>query len=202
LYRQHPNMTPVDLVGKLNALAPPGHATYPSLRDPFVNEVIGFLTQSFATATDQQQAEARAALAYDSRCALMGYAWEMAEEAVSQSSAEMVRRGLLALAIEDGIGDARDNIIRLAPLFRSAQKLDLDAEKLFAEAADLTTNSYLKGAMRTFPLRSPEKRDLGKAFFIRERNTREGFRYVQDSLYPHVRRAIWRKKLRRFFRLD
>jgi hypothetical protein len=193
-------MTTLELANKLNELVPPDHNSYAPLRDPTINQVINELTQSFANATEQQRAEARAALTRPSRLALMGYAWEMAEEAVSQNSAGMVKQGLIALAIENGIGDARDNIVRLAPLFRSAQNLGLDAEKLFAEVADFVTNSYLKGAMWKFPLRTPEKRDLGKAFFIRERNTKEGFRYVQHSLYPHFRRAVWRQKIKRFFR--
>lgn len=193
-------MSPTDLVGNLNGLVPPEHHSYHPLRDPTINQVVGELTQSFANATKQQQTEARAALTRRSRSPLMGYAWEMAEEAVTRNSAELVRQGLIALAIEDGIGDARDNIIRLAPLFRSAQKLGLDAEKLFAQTADLTTNPYLKSNMHNFPLRTPRQSDLEKAFYIHERNTEEGFRYVQDSLYPHFRRAIWREKLKRFFR--
>jgi len=193
-------MSPTDLVGKLNGLVPPEHHSYDPLRDPTINQVVGELTQSFANATKQQQTEARAALTRQLRSALMGFAWEMAEEAVSCKSPELVKQGLIALAIDDGARDARDDIIRMAPLFRSAQKLGLDAEKLFAEAADLTTNSYLKSEMYNFPLRKPEHRDFGKAFYIHESNTKDGFRYVQDSLYPHFRRAIWREKLKRLFR--
>lgn len=192
-------MSPTDLVEKLNALVPPEHHSLYPLRDPAINQVIGELTHSFATTTAQERADARAALARQTRSALLGYAWEIAEQAVSKKSAELVRQGLIALAIDDGTRDARDNIIRLAPLFRSAQKLGLDAEKLFAEAADLCTLPLLKNAMRGFPLRKPEHRNLEKAFYIHESNTKDGFRYVQDSLYPHFRRAIWREKLKRFF---
>jgi hypothetical protein len=195
-------MAPLDLIEELNALVPPEHFTLAPLRDGSVNEVIGLLTQSFAVATERERADARAALTRPSNRVLLGYAWEMAEEAVSHRSAEFVRQGLIALAIDNGARDARDNIIRLAPLFHSAQKLNIDTENLFSEVAELCTLPLLKNAMRGFPMRKPEHRDLGKAFYIRERNTKDGFRYVQDSLNPHVRRAIWRKKLRRFFRLD
>jgi hypothetical protein len=196
-------MHTVELVHNLNTLVPPEHRSLYPVRDPAINQVIGELTQSFAAATEQQREEARAELARPSHSVLLGYAWEMAEEAVSHCSAEFVRQGLIALAIDNGLRDARDNIIRLAPLFRSAQKLGLDAEKLFAEASELCTLPLLKSAMRGFPMRKPEHRDLGKAFFIREHNTKEGFRYTRDrsAFGRAVRRAVWREKLKRFFRL-
>lgn len=191
------NMAFTDLVKELNALAPPERRSLAPLRNPAINDVIGRLTQSFTTATEDERTQAREALTGESCEVLLGYAWEMAEEAVSLKSAEMVTRGLLALSLEDGKFDARDSIIRMAPLFRSAQKLNLGVEALFDRVASLITNPYLKSEMREFPLRSPENRDLKKAFFIQEANTSEGFRYIQQP-WP-MRRIIWREKLRRLF---
>jgi hypothetical protein len=125
----------------------------------------------------------------------------MAEQAINQKSEKMVMQGLLTLSIEDGGMDARDSIVRMSILFRSAQKLGLDATQLFAEAADFATNPYLKTAMLQFPARPPEHRDLGRAFFIGEKTTEQGFSYEQQpwKFAKAVRRKVWLLKLRRFF---
>ncbi len=190
-------MAITDLIKELNALAPLEHHRLAPIRSAAINDVIGHLTQSFAAAGEDERAQARAALTQQSSEVLLAYAWEMAEEAVSRKSGEMVSRGLLALSLEDGKLDARDSIVRMAVLFRSAQRLGLDAETLFVWAANLAKDSYVKRGMQTFPLRSAENRDLRKAFYIWEANTSEGFRYSQKP-WP-MRRLIWRERLRRLF---
>ena len=109
----------------------------------------------------------------------------------------MVTQGLSALSIDDGGLDPRNSIERMAVLFRSAEKLGLDAVKLFAEAADLATNPFLKAAMLGFPARRPEDRDLLEAFYIREKTTDRGFSY-EPWQYGAARRKVWWRKLRKF----
>jgi hypothetical protein len=68
----------------------------------------------------------------------------MAEGAVKRNSGEMVSRGLVALTIENGpLDDPRHDVVNIAVLFRSAQKLGLNASALFAEAAELSNNLNL-----------------------------------------------------------
>jgi hypothetical protein len=192
-------MQPIDLVKRLNSAVPSTYITDQHL--PVADEIMASLIDAFQSASVEQRGVARAELSPAARWFLLCYAWKMAEQAINQKSEKMVMQGLLTLSIEDGGMDARDSIVRMSILFRSAQKLGLDATQLFAEAADFATNPYLKTAMLQFPARPPEHRDLGRAFFIGEKTTEQGFSYEQQpwKFAKAVRRKVWLLKLRRFF---
>jgi len=196
-------MQPVDLVKRLNSVVP---STYETERQhlPVADEIMASLIDAFQSASVEQRGVARAELGRAARWFLLCYAWERAEQAIKQKSGEMITQGLLTLSIEDGGFDARDTIVRMSILFRSAQKLGLDAVQLFAKAADFATNPFLKTAMLEFPARPPEQRDLRMAFFIDEKTTEQGFSYqLQPWRFAKaVRRKVWLQKLRRFFGRD
>ena len=61
---------------------------------------------------------------------------------MNESSGDHVINGLLALIIEGGIVDLRDDIMRLAVLFHSARMLGLDAARGTSPVPSLT---ILKG---------------------------------------------------------
>jgi hypothetical protein len=189
-------MQPIDSVERLNAAVPPAHDT--GRRHPLVaDEIMSSLIEAFLSAGAEQRNIARAALTRASRWFLLGYAWERAEQAIRQRSGEMVAQGLLALAIEDGGYDARDSIMRMSILFRSAEILGLDATRLFANAADLAANPMVQTAMREFPARPPDERNFS---YIGEKTTDHGFSYeLQPWKFDRmVRRKIWLLKLRKF----
>jgi hypothetical protein len=122
----------------------------------------------------------------------------MAEGAVKRNSGEMVSRGLVALTIENGpLDDPRHDVVNIAVLFRSAQKLGLNASALFAEAAELSNNPWLKEWIYNFPFRSPENSDPEKAFYVHESFNRDGFCYERGPWT--IGRKIW-EKWRRLFR--
>ncbi len=125
-------------------------------------------------------------LSRDSRNALMGYASGLAVLAVRRDSADLIRLGLLALAVEGGREDTRDSIHCLAKLYHSAMKLGIDVDALFNEVAALTAGKGLSTAMAGFPSRPPEVRDL-RAFLLREVMTEEGFVYEQVWPIPGER---------------
>jgi hypothetical protein len=160
--------------------------------------MIGRLIISFKSSTPEEREAARNVLSVGSSLALLGYAWEKAEVGVFHKSPEVVAEGLFALAIENGRLDARDNVVGIAVLFRSAQKLGMDARTDFARAADLISNPWLEREMRNFPLRKPEQADLKRAFYIAESNAPGGFRCVQKPWPMH--RIIWKEKLRGLLR--
>jgi hypothetical protein len=188
-------MDAANYVRELNSVVPVEYTMVNPLPDARTDGIIRAMAQAFCSADDQERALARAGLASQSKHVLLVFAWEAASLSVREKSAALVRDGLIALSIENGQLDARDSIVRMAVLFRSAQKLGLDVSRCFSEAAELATDPYLKEAMRDFPSRSSQNRDLGKAFFIRETMTEHGFTYVQGS-WP-MRRRIWRERLRR-----
>jgi hypothetical protein len=100
----------------------------------------------------------------------------MAEEAIRELSSGKIWDGLMGLLVENYVLDSRETQIRLALLFHSAIKLNLDADRLFAHAASLAVDPDLEIAVGAFPLRPPGSRSLG-VFFYEECGTGETFSY-------------------------
>lgn len=179
-------MQPADISIALNAaVSEEGNLNYPQLE-----KIVEQLIASFCSANQQERDAATAALSEKAKAILRSYAWSRAEEAVRHNSEQMIPKGLAALAIENGpLDDPRHDVVNIAVLCRSADKLGLNASLVFAEAAAFTNNPWLKEWIRSFPSRSPEQRDLKKAFFVHESFNRDGFCYERGPWT--VRRKIW-----------
>jgi hypothetical protein len=145
---------------------------------PF-DEAINPIVRAFAAADLQHRRAISAKLSSYTSGYLLGYRRRMAEEAVRRSSPDLVRLGLMALALDGGRTDLRDVIVRLALLHHSALKLNMDARAAFDEVAAFAVDDSLSQAMRSFPLREPKNRDIGTAFRYRETVTDKGFAYKQ-----------------------
>ena len=113
---------------------------------------------------------------------LVLYADYAATYAVRLGDPELIRRGVLSLAIENNTFDYRDTITRLALLNHSASKLGIDPDKIFQEAMSVAPQKFARSLER-FIERSPEDRALSK-FGFREEYT-PLFTYVRVSLYSH-----------------
>ena len=105
------------------------------------------------------------------------YAKAMAVEAVRERQEEKVFKGLVALAVENGVFDWRDSMMVLVLLHHSAAKIGADPSQLFQRAAAISTPQTSEGFLE-FSARAPENLDLGK-FGYREGTDSEGnFAYV------------------------
>jgi hypothetical protein len=109
---------------------------------------------------------------------LLGYAAERAAQAVRSGVPDCIKQGLMALVVEGGREEFRDSITAMAMLYHSAERLNMNAAQMFAEAASLATPGELQAAMSHFPARRPENRDLA-AFSLVEVNNEDGFSYEQ-----------------------
>lgn len=76
--------------------------------------------------------------------AFLWFAKLMAEKAVRESCPEAIWDGLMAILIENGRFDFRENVPRLVLLHHSATKLGLDCADLFARASRLAVSSELE----------------------------------------------------------
>jgi hypothetical protein len=162
-----------------------------------IEDIVKRLLTSFRSASPEEREAATAALSSQAKLVLSRYAWTMAEEAVRRNSKEMVTKGLTALAVENGPSDdPRHEVVIIAVLFRSAQKLGLDTTTIFSDAAALVSNPWLRECILTFPSRVPENRDLEKAFYVHESFDKDGFRYERGPWT--MRRRLW-EQLRRLF---
>jgi hypothetical protein len=161
---------------------------------PEVYKTVDKICEGFAhSSAEERQNLVR--VSKKTRIALLGYAWHAAQEAVRTDSAELVWKGLLAMVIEGGRTDVRDNIVRLAVLFNSARLLKLDPSNLFGQAANLSDNPALSQQIRGFPERAPEHRGL-PAFYTKEAGQGKDFTY---TFFPNgvPRKFDW---LRRFWK--
>jgi hypothetical protein len=135
---------------------------------------------AFRAAAPAERAGAGAKLTLDAREILGNFAHGMAVLSVRQESPAFITQGLIALAIVSNLNDPRDLCFFLATLYHSAEKLGIDAPKVFADAATLVPSEDFRNWMRHFPLRPPEARALS-AFLLREVNTDEGYDVVSDA---------------------
>ncbi len=107
---------------------------------------------------------------------LREFAERMASLAVRRRSPEDLRLGLLALALAASVSrDIRDEIVVMAPLWRSAEILGLDPVSEFTAAGEAVDG--LGGQqLLSFAARSPRDRSLQAMGYI-ESSDEGGFRY-------------------------
>jgi len=164
----------------------PAARNYAGLSDAVVP-----LIEAFGAASLAERASVGSRLTPDALGILRTFAGSVPALAVRRQSPELIAQGLTALAILGSVDDVRDLTFYLATMHYSAIKLEIDARKMFADAASLVPSKHLQNEMRGFPLRAPKDRGLA-AFGLRETHTKEGFDLVQDT-----RRAGWGLRLTR-----
>ncbi|MEO6420467.1 MAG: hypothetical protein ABIP39_13710 [Polyangiaceae bacterium] len=112
----------------------------PNARD----ELCEPLTKIYAAASEAERAEVRAAGTEEQLRLLLPFADRMAILAVRSKDDARITSGLIAHAVEDFRWDARENLRSLSLLFRSGEKLGIDAAARFREAARLASPSSRK----------------------------------------------------------
>ena len=142
------------------------------------------LIEAFVVANPSDRARVSSRLNRDASGILRTFASSMPVLAVRRSSPMLITQGLTALAIVGPGDDIRDLLFDVATLYHAATKLGIDTLQLFREVASLAPSAPLQDAMRSFPMRSPEDRDLS-AFWIRETLTDGEFDLVPDRKDPY-----------------
>lgn len=138
----------------------------PSVCYPLIDR----LCESVLHGTDADREKA-ANVHMAARIPLLGYAWHSAGEAIRARSPDLVVKGLIALVIEGGVVDFRDDIMRLV--------------------TRLSRNPSLADEIRTFPGRPRETRDLA-AFMVRLRSGAGDFGYEFEGMkYKPSKRKRW-----------
>ena len=126
------------------------------------------------------------------------YADYAATYAVRFGSPELIRQGILSLAIENSTFDYRDTITRLVLLNYSATKLGLDPDKIFRELKSLVSQRFAK-SLENFIERSPEDRALST--FGYQEEYAPLFTFARVPINPQTSsglRSRMRRKLRKF----
>lgn len=127
----------------------------------------------------------------DDAAILTAFAERMASLGVRENSRRRLLEGLIALVMEDYKGDWRENVMRLAPLYHSATKINVNPETLFSEAASFG-NGEAAEIIAAFPSRDPKDRSL-EAMWYREANNQEGFIYEQGPPIVKAREKSYKE---------
>jgi hypothetical protein len=149
------------------------HAPIPSPLDSEADDVIGMISNLSA----RQLAGIRQMLLFGQAGVLNSYSERMASQAVRTGDPQFLQRALVAVALAGSSKefDMRDAHFPLAVIYRSAEKLRLDAQELFDAGAEFADGLFRK-IMQEFPRRPPESRNL-RAFDFVESQDEYGFRY-------------------------
>jgi hypothetical protein len=183
---------------------------------PDVIESIERLADAFACSDTKEREEMVGQVEASFRFIFEGYAFHAAQEAIRRNDPGLVKRGLIALAIENTSRDWRDIIPRLALLYRSACKLNMDASELFYEVAKIACLPFRKliegydgGRIRGFrPIETFRYRETGEGdTFAYEyvpppglKITGEGETFASEFIPPNPKLSKMNMRWRRFFR--
>jgi len=145
------------------------------------------LAQSLAERFQDEPTERReaisATLPREVRDLLLALAGDLAVLSVRQQDPEMVRLGLMMLAVEGGRIDYRDSLVQAAMLLHSGTKLGMNIAGTFEDVAKWITEPSFAAMLSRFPLRSSKDRDLA-AFGRREARGPDGFQYQEVERPP------------------
>jgi len=124
------------------------------------------------------------------------YAHTCAVESVRRNDASLIKRGLLALALENAKVDWRDTLPVAALLHNSALKLKMDTGGLFADIEEIA-QPPIRGILSSY--REPTESRTIESYHYKESGQGGSFTYIyveQPSRIPS--RTEW--KIRQFFR--
>lgn len=183
---------------------------------PDVIESIERLADAFARSDLKEREEIVGRVEASFRFVFEAYAFHAAQEAIRRNDPGLVKRGLIALAIENTFRDWRDTIPRLALLYRSACKLNMDATELFYQVAQIARPSFRKliegydgGRLQGFrPIESFRYKETGEGdTFAYEYVPPPGFKmrgegetFAWEFVPPHPRLSKMKLRLGRFLR--
>lgn len=107
------------------------------------------------------------------------YAYYTAAESVRKNDAPLLRRGLVALAIENGGQDWRDTLPLLALMRNSARRLNVNAAELFSGVAEIASPP-LRGMIASSGDCNSERRSI-ESYHYKESGEGQSFGYVYEE---------------------
>jgi hypothetical protein len=126
---------------------------------------------------DETKIALRGRLRLDDKYLLLGFAERMASFAVRGKSYEPLMIALLAMFLQIGVGDVREDILCLTLVHAAAQKIGVDPRFVFMESArqfGLEDTSGLEAYLR----RSDKDKSLESMGYV-EGTDEDGFRFVR-----------------------
>lgn len=162
-----------------------------------VTESIEQLTDAFLVASSTGREEIVQRVQGQFRFIFESYAYYAAQEAIRENNPALVKRGLIALTIQNTSRDWRDTLPILAFLYRSGRKLNMDASGLFHEVAQTACPAF-RGFLEDFLNRDETSRTI-ESFHFKETGEEDTFAYVYVEP-SYSRPSMMKLKLDRYLR--
>ncbi len=150
-----------------------GYGTWP-IPDP-LDDRISRLIQAWMQLPSELRENEAASITDEQAGVLRAYSERIASWAVRTKDAKLLVFGLLAIGIDGGSVDWREDILLLSLHHDAAQKVGVAPEIVFEEAARLLPTS-VEDALMAFLKRSPDDQSL-ESMGYKEAADRDGFRY-------------------------
>lgn len=137
------------------------------------------LLRTYEAATPAERASMRARISDEHSWGLLHFAHRMAELAVRTRDAAYVRWGLLGIALEHLLRDARETTLVLSLLDHSATKLRAARKRLFVNAAALADAETAR-VLREFVDRPPGLRSIAAMGYV---ESEESGRFIYERTW-------------------
>lgn len=128
--------------------------------------------------SSESRAEARSHLGDHEGGFLRGYSERMATLAVRERSPKLIFLGLVALGLEGGRFDWRENLLVISLHYDAANRIGEDADAIFREAAALF-EAEIGNAIMEYANRSPEGKTI-KSMGYEANGDGDAFQYVRN----------------------
>lgn len=147
-----------------------------------LDEVLYDFIIAFAKADVRAQRRITERLTQRQRTRVTSLSVRLASMAVRNQDPELVVLGLIAQWLGwPGVRDSRERVMRLAPMYQAALKLDASPAELFDRAATIVHDEEFRELLRAFDSRPEDKKSL-KALGYREVMGPDGFRFEPGGM--------------------
>jgi hypothetical protein len=165
-----------------------GPRRIPHRLDQDVHKLLGVLSR----ATDDDRAAALSRMVERHGSVMVAFAERMASHAVRTGQSRYLDYGMTALAVASYLIYIKEVIPILSLLYRSTQKLGLEARGVFNTAIPVPAAAGLQQIVDEFLNRSERDRSIEVMYYV-EGQDQDGFRYTRTSPLPAPSRAAPRR---------
>lgn len=142
-----------------------------------IDEKITRTLKSYLELNEEEKKELKEKVRREHKFVFLAFAERMASLAIRAKSQEPLIVAMMAMFLQIGVGDVREDIVILILIYAAAHKLGLDPRSVFMEAARQFGLNDTSG-LEAFLKRSNEDKSLDSMGYV-EGSDEDGFRFVR-----------------------
>jgi hypothetical protein len=151
-----------------------GASRIPNAIDDEITDVIN----GYLELDDGGKRKVREGVERDQKFVFLAFAERMASLAIRQRSQEPLMMGMVAIFLQVGTGDVREDILILTLIHAAAQKLGIDPRSVFLESARKSGMHDTTSGLDAFLARSDEDKSIESMGYT-EGVDSDGFRFLR-----------------------